>query len=115
MQLFLDSARLEEIRAASASGYLDGVTTNPALLVQEADEIDDLVREICTLVAGPVCVPVRSEKATEIVTEARGLAEFDDRVIVKIPIHEEGLRRHGPPDCAIRAFELLLPGLPKIT
>ena len=92
MQLFLDSARLEDIRAAAASGFLDGVTTNPALLTKESAEIDELVREVCSLVPGPVCIPVRAEKANEIVPEARSLAELDDRVIVKIPINEEGLR-----------------------
>jgi len=92
VQLFLDSARLEDIRAASASGFLDGVTTNPALLAQESADIEDLVHEVCTLVAGPICVPVRATRASEIVQEARGLAELDDRVVVKIPIHDEGLR-----------------------
>jgi transaldolase len=92
LQLFLDSARLDEIRAACESGFLDGVTTNPALLAQASADIEVLVREACALVPGPICVPVRGEKASDMVQEARGLAELDDRVIVKIPINEEGLR-----------------------
>lgn len=92
MQLFLDSARLEDIRAAAASGFLDGVTTNPALLARESADIEELVREVCSLLPGPICIPVRAERTAEIVQEARRLAQLEDRVIVKIPINEEGLR-----------------------
>jgi transaldolase len=92
VQLYLDSARLEEIRAAAEMGYVDGVTTNPALLAQQADRLEDLVMEICQLIPGPVCVPVRGTRDVEIVQEARRLAELQDRVIVKIPIHDDGLR-----------------------
>ena len=92
MQLFLDSARLDEIRVAAELGFLDGVTTNPALLSEQSTPVETLVREICSMVVGPVCVPVRQDHDMDIVKEARALAELDDRVIVKIPIHEHGLR-----------------------
>ena len=95
MQLFLDSASLDEIRAASELGFLDGVTINPALLAQQSRPLDQLVQEICALVAGPVCVPVRHQRDADIVKEARTLAELHDQVIVKIPIHEDGLRAMG--------------------
>jgi transaldolase len=92
VQLFLDSARLDEIREAAELGYVDGVTTNPALLSQQDEGLEDLVSEICSLIPGPVCVPVRASRDVDIVKEARRLAELEDRVIVKIPIHEDGLR-----------------------
>jgi len=92
VQLFLDSANLDEIRAAVELGYVDGVTTNPALLATQSRPLDQLVEDICALVPGPVCVPVRHERDAEIVKEARALAELHERVIVKIPIHEDGLR-----------------------
>lgn len=90
--MFLDSASLEEIRDAATFGYVDGVTTNPALLASSGTSVQELVPEVCALFPGPVCVPVQGESDVDIVAEARRLAALQDRVIVKIPIHADGLR-----------------------
>ena len=75
MQLFLDSANRDEIRAAAELGYVDGVTTNPALLATQSRPLDQLVQDICAVIPGPVCVPVRHERDAEIVKEVEYFAQ----------------------------------------
>src|SRR5262245_61853893 len=92
MKLFLDSARLDEIRAAKAGGFLDGVTTNPALLARERVDLGEFVPAACETAGGPVSVPVRGVETDAIVLEGRGLAKLHDNVVVKIAIEPAGLR-----------------------
>jgi transaldolase len=93
MKIFLDSANIQEIREAASWGVLDGVTTNPTLCAKEKDvRFEDMIREICGLVAGPVSAECVSMKAPEIVEEARGLARIAANVAVKIPVSVEGLK-----------------------
>jgi len=92
VKLLLDSADLEEVRAARALGILDGVTTNPGLLARAGVRLDDFLTEACPLVDGPICVPARGSETDAIVAEGRRLAGLHDHVVVKIPIHASGLR-----------------------
>lgn len=93
MKIFLDSANIQEIREAASWGVLDGVTTNPTLCAKEKDvRFEDLIREVCGLVAGPVSAECVSTKAPEIVEEARRLAGIAANVAVKIPVSVEGLK-----------------------
>lgn len=93
MKIFLDSANIQEIREAASWGVLDGVTTNPTLCAKEKDvRFEDLIREICSLVAGPVSAECVSMKAPEMVEEARRLAGIAANVAVKIPVSVEGLK-----------------------
>jgi transaldolase len=93
MKIFLDSANIQEIREAASWGVLDGVTTNPTLCAKEKDvRFEDMIREICGLVAGPVSAECVSMKAPEIVEEARRLARIAANVAVKIPVSVEGLK-----------------------
>jgi transaldolase len=92
MKLFLDSANLDEIRAAVAAGLVDGITTNPTLLAREHVVLEEFLPQVCELVAGPVSAPVRGTDADEIVREGRALAKLHDGVTVKIGIDLEGLR-----------------------
>jgi len=92
MKFFLDTANLQEIGEVAAWGILDGVTTNPSLLAKENAVFAEHVRAICGLCPGPVSVECVSAQGTDIVVEARGLAQLAPNVVIKIPVTLEGLR-----------------------
>lgn len=92
MKIFLDTANLEEIKEAASWGIVDGVTTNPTLCSKENLKFDDLIKEICRTVKGPVSVECVSASSADIVNEARKLAKLADNVVVKVPICVEGLK-----------------------
>jgi transaldolase len=92
MQFFLDTANLDEIKEATSWGIIDGVTTNPSLVSKENMKFEELIKEICRTVPGPVSVESVSTRAEDIIVEARGLASLADNVIVKVPICLEGLK-----------------------
>lgn len=92
MKIFLDTANLNEIREAAEWGVLDGVTTNPTLCSREDVRFEDLIREICSLVNGPVSAECVSLEAPAIIEEGRKLARIAPNVAVKIPVCVEGLK-----------------------
>lgn len=92
MKFFIDTANLKEIREAAGWGILDGVTTNPTLVAREKKALEDLIRDICRAVPGPVSVECVASEAGPIVEEARRLAALAPNVVVKIPLTREGLK-----------------------
>ncbi len=94
MKFFIDSANLEEIKEASAFGIVDGVTTNPSLVSKERSQesFEDLVKEICDLVKGPVSAEVLSTEYSKMVPEGRRLAKIDENIVVKLPMTEDGVK-----------------------
>jgi transaldolase len=92
MQFFLDTANIDQIKEAASWGILDGVTTNPSLLSKEEGKFEDIIKEICRVVPGPVSVECVSTKTAEIITEARELSKLADNVVIKIPIFLDGLK-----------------------
>jgi transaldolase len=92
MQFFLDTANLAQIKEAASWGIIDGVTTNPSLVSKENMKFEELIKEICRTVPGPISVESVSTKAEDIVVEARRLASIADNVVVKVPICLEGLK-----------------------
>jgi transaldolase len=92
MQFFLDTANLDQIKEAASWGIIDGVTTNPSLVSKENMKFEELIKEICRTVPGPVSVESVSTRAEEIIMEARELASLADNVVVKVPICLEGLK-----------------------
>jgi transaldolase len=93
MKLFLDTANLADIRWATQVGLIDGITTNPTLLAKAAGDVDpnDVLKEICSLVDGPVSAEVVAVDGDGMYTEGRELARLADNIVVKIPMIEEGL------------------------
>ncbi len=93
MKFFLDTANLAEIRWAVQAGLIDGVTTNPSLLSQDAGDLEwgDVLKEICLLVDGPVSAEVVAVDEAGMYEEGRKLARIDDNIVVKIPMLEEGM------------------------
>ncbi len=92
MKFFIDTANIEEIRDANAMGMVDGVTTNPSLIAKEEGEFTDIIKEICSIVEGPVSAEVISLDYDGMVSEARDLAKIAANIVVKIPMTIEGLK-----------------------
>jgi transaldolase len=92
MKFFIDTANLQEIRKANELGLLDGVTTNPTLVAREGRDFEELIKEICKIVDGPVSAEVISVEAEGMVKEARHLAKLADNIVVKIPMIYEGIK-----------------------
>jgi transaldolase len=88
MKFFIDTADVAEIKEAAALGILDGVTTNPSLIKKSGRPFDDVAREICALVPGPVSLEVTSVECDGMLKEADKL----DNVVIKLPLIPEGLK-----------------------
>lgn len=92
MQFFIDTADVDEIRSANEMGLVDGVTTNPSLVARTGRPFAEVIREICSIVDGPVSAEAVSLKYEEMVAEARDLAGIANNIVVKIPLTPDGLR-----------------------
>ena len=92
MKFFIDTANIEEIKSAEAMGVLDGVTTNPSLAAKETAPYNEILKEICRIVSGPVSAEVISTDYNGMMKEAEKLAEIADNIVVKIPTILEGLK-----------------------
>ncbi|MDD5220622.1 MAG: transaldolase family protein, partial [Candidatus Bipolaricaulis sp.] len=90
MRLFLDTANIDEIR--DLAWLIDGVTTNPTLVAKEKRPFEEVVREICTLVDGPVSAEVTAPDALGMVAQARPLAALHRNVVIKVPMTEDGMK-----------------------
>jgi len=92
MRLFIDTANVEEIREVSRWGVITGVTTNPSLIAKEGRNFYEVVKEICTIIDGPISAEVVSMEADSMVAEAEELAGIHPNIVIKIPMMEEGLK-----------------------
>lgn len=94
MQIFLDTADVDEIARAADAGLIDGVTTNPSLMLAAAGdgEPHDHFLRICEAVDGPVSAEVVGLEKETMVEEGKRLASIHDNIVVKVPLTEEGLR-----------------------
>jgi transaldolase len=92
MMIFLDTGNTKEIKEAASWGVLDGITTNPSLVAKEGRSFKDLLKEICTLVDGPISAEVVSVEADAMVKEGKDLATVHKNIVVKVPLIPEGLK-----------------------
>ncbi len=92
MKLFIDTAKIDEIREAYSWGIVDGVTTNPTHVSKTGRPARDVYEEICNAVDGPVSLEAIGLEADQIVAEGRELAKIADNAVVKVPIMREGLK-----------------------
>ncbi|MBI4407054.1 MAG: fructose-6-phosphate aldolase [Candidatus Kerfeldbacteria bacterium] len=91
MKLFLDSAILDEIKLAAATGLLDGVTTNPTLIAKSGRKHEEVVAEIAAIVNGPISAEVLSTTTAEMLTEGKQLAKLHPNITVKLPMIVEAM------------------------
>ena len=93
MKIFIDTANVDEIKAAARLGILSGVTTNPSLIAKEGRDFIEVVREIASIVDGPISAEVISLKADEMVKEAVELYNKigNENIVIKIPMCRDGL------------------------
>lgn len=92
MKFFIDTADIDEIRALTETGMVDGVTTNPSLVAKTGRKFTDVVAEICRIVPGPISAEVTATDAETMIEEGRKLAAIASNVAVKVPLTEDGLR-----------------------
>lgn len=92
MKFFIDTANIDEIKQAVDMGMVDGVTTNPSLISKEKRPFEEILKDICELVDGPISAEVISMDAEGMVKEARKLASFHKNIVIKVPIITEGLK-----------------------
>jgi transaldolase len=92
MQIYLDTANVKEIQEAVNIGIIDGVTTNPSLVVKEGRSFREMLLEVCQLVDGPISAEVVSVEADAMVKEGRELAKIHKNIVVKCPLIPEGLK-----------------------
>ncbi len=91
MKFFVDTANVDEISELIPTGLVDGVTTNPSLVMKSGRDFREVVAEICALVDGPVSAEVTAVEAKQMIEEGQSLAKIADNVTVKLPLTMEGL------------------------
>ena len=92
MKFFVDTADIKEIRELNDLGLLDGVTTNPSLILKSGGNIADVTKEICSIVKGPVSAEVVATGYSDMMKEAKVLAKIADNVCIKVPLTLDGLK-----------------------
>ena len=94
MKLFVDTAKVEDIRKANDMGVICGVTTNPSLIAKEGRDFNEVIREIASIVDGPISGEVKATTtdAEGMIKEGREIAKIHPNMVVKIPMTIEGLK-----------------------
>lgn len=92
MKIFIDTANVEEIRSAAELGVICGVTTNPSLIAREGKVFEEVIKEITTIVDGPISAEVVAPDAEGMVAEAKELVKIHKNIVIKIPMTLEGLK-----------------------
>ena len=92
MKFFIDTANIQEIKKANEWGLVDGVTTNPSLVSKEGRGFKELVKEICSIVDGPISAEAMSLDADGMIKESTELSKIHKNIVVKIPMTLEGLK-----------------------
>ncbi len=91
MKFFLDTANVDEIKKAAETGLVDGITTNPSLVAKTGRKYKDVLKDICSIVNGPISAEVVSEDTEGMLGEARDLARIHSNIVIKIPMTKQGL------------------------
>jgi len=92
MKFFVDTADVKEIRELNDLGLVDGVTTNPSLILKSGGKIAEVTKQICDIVEGPVSAEVVATEYKEMMREAETLSKIADNVCIKVPLTLDGLR-----------------------
>jgi len=92
MKFFVDTAETDKIRDLAETGLVDGVTTNPSLVAKSGRDFTEVVKEICSIVDGPVSAEVTAMETGAMVEEGRKLAQIASNVAIKVPLTWDGLK-----------------------
>lgn len=92
MKFFIDTANIQEIKDAAATGLIDGVTTNPSLVAKEGRSFTEVLKEICGIVNGPISAEVVSMDFQGMMTEAKPLVAIHKNIVIKVPLTVDGLK-----------------------
>ena len=92
MEFFIDTADVEAIRKANDMGFISGVTTNPSLIAKEGKDFHATIKEIASIVDGPISAEVLADDAEGMIAEGREIAKIHPNMVVKIPMTVEGLK-----------------------
>jgi len=92
VKIFLDTANIDQIKTANSYGIIDGITTNPSLIARENKEFIPLVKEIVSIIDGPISVEVTSTDFEGMIKQAKEYAKISDNIVIKVPINLEGLK-----------------------
>jgi len=92
MKFFIDTANINEIKEANDMGMVDGVTTNPSLIAKEGRDFEEIIKEICEIVDGPISAEVVSTDTDGMLGEARKLSKIHNNIVIKIPMLVDGLK-----------------------
>ncbi len=92
MKFFLDTANVDKIKYYADMGLVDGVTTNPSLVAKEGRNFEDVIKEITSIVEGPVSAEVTATDSEKMVKQARQLSIIDKNIVIKIPMIKEGIK-----------------------
>lgn len=92
MKFFVDTAEIDQIAELNDTGMVDGVTTNPSLILKSGRDILEVTREICALIDGPVSAEVVATNADDMISEGRELAKIAENIAVKVPLTWDGLK-----------------------
>ncbi|ACL02126.1 fructose-6-phosphate aldolase [Desulfatibacillum aliphaticivorans] len=91
MKFFIDTANIDEIKEANSMGMVDGVTTNPSLIAKEGRPFEDIIKDICAEVDGPISAEVISTEAKSMIEEGKKLAAIHKNIVIKIPMIPDGM------------------------
>ena len=92
MKFFVDTAEIDQIRELNDLGMIDGVTTNPSLIMKSGRDIKEVTKEICDIVDGPVSAETVALDAEGMIAEGRELAKIADNIAIKVPLTWDGLK-----------------------
>jgi transaldolase len=92
MKFFVDTAEIDQIKELNDLGMVDGVTTNPSLILKSGRDIQEVTKEICSIVSGPVSAEVVALDADAMLAEGRKLAKIADNIVIKVPLTWAGLK-----------------------
>ena len=92
MKFFLDTASLDDVKELAATGLVDGITTNPSLIAASGRKFTEVLKEMCTLIGGPVSAEVTALDEATMIKEGLLLAKIAENIVIKVPLTPDGLK-----------------------
>ncbi len=91
MKFFIDTAEIDEIKSLSELGLVDGVTTNPSLIYKSGQDFKKVIKDISSIIEGPISAEVTSTDSKEMISQGEELARISNNIVVKVPLTKDGL------------------------